>query len=887
MHSGITDSLVHIPNYRLFRGDCSTTVGYGGVCVYMRLDIFSNSTTVTSQIDAPGIDNLFLHINFSHCHFVLGCIYRPRSCSGESILYQHLSELSYSASNVLVVGDFNLPHVAWPFVTPSHDGKTFSSFCDMFSNSNFTQLVERPTRYRLNQAPSLLDLILVNDRDLLSNVEYLPPFGRSDHITLHSTIQFHSVAPNIKHKKYINVIDYDQLNSDLSEVHWGNVLSNLDIERKWDKFMKVVGECISSNSYRKEVFYSQSKPWMNRGIYNMIQRKKGLWRRYLRSRSEVDYKVHRSFSNSLIATINTVKRRHELHLASSNNPKKFFKYVRSFLNTKVTTPVIRNLDGSVCRDNLVACETFADSFQASYTIEPRGDLPMILVDRQNPPISEITFSPNAVKDVLMSLKIDSAPGLDGLTAIFLNKCASSLAVPLSMIFSSSLTNHSIPITWKMAVVTPVFKKGDKLSVENYRPISLTSIACKVCERIVSNQLLEFLLTNNILPSSQHGFLPGRSVLTCLLKCVNDWTLSVDSGKPVDIIYLDFSKAFDRVPYRRLIYKLEYLGVRGLLLRWIESFLRDRKFQVRIQSCLSSPRSVGSGVPQGSVLGPLLFVLYVSDLPPLLKTNCSQYADDLKLYADPLVCHNDLQGDLLTISRWCSEWLLPLNASKCTVLHVGKNNPRLQYTVEGTILSTDSSHNDLGVIISEDLSWSNHVNHIVSKAKKITYLMQRAFHRSLPEVCLKIYTTYVRPILEFAGPVWCPGLSRDVEALERVQRWATRIPFGRVRPSYNERLDRLRLQSFAERRLRGDLIVTYRATHNLLYGIDHLNMFFLNENQLRGHSYKLHKQHFRSTVRQQFLCNRVFDGWNGLPASVVSAESVNSFKNSYDGWRNPQ
>ena len=174
---------------------------------------------------------------------------------------------------------------------------------------------------------------------------------------------------------------------------------------------------------------------------------------------------------------------------------------------------------------------------------------------------------------------------------------------------------------------------------------------------------------------------------------------------------------------------------------------------------------------------------------------------------------------------------------------------------------------------------------MSRARRTTYLMSKAFHRCHPEVCAKIFTTCDRPILEFSGPVWSPHLVRDAEALERVQRWATRIPYGQSRPTYPDRLRQLGIQSFAERRLRGDLIVTYRATHQILYGLDTLDTFSLNLNHLRGHQYKLRKQMFRTTARQQFLPNRVFDVWNNLPISVVEAPSVNAFKSRYDSWCN--
>lgn len=307
------------------------------------------------------------------------------------------------------------------------------------------------------------------------------------------------------------------------------------------------------------------------------------------------------------------------------------------------------------------------------------------------------------------------------------------------------------------------------------------------EKIILKNLLPFLTINNVIPEQQHGFVPGRSVLTNLLVCVNDWSMCVDSGSSVDVIYLDFSKAFDRVPKRRLLYKLEHFGIRGNLLQWVSSFLTHRTFAVKLGDAYSSRHEVLSGVPQGSVLGPILFLVYVSDLPDLLLSKCCMYADDLKLYADPLTRYDTLQQDLVTISDWCSTWLLPLNVSKCSVLHIGKTNPGLVYYLEGEVIKVVDSQNDLGVIITSDLTWSEHILSVTRRANKLVYLLRKIFQDCSPQTAAKLYRTYVRPILEFAGPVWHPDLVRDSTLLETVQRRFTRLSYGRIRPTYEERL----------------------------------------------------------------------------------------------------
>ena len=224
--------------------------------------------------------------------------------------------------------------------------------------------------------------------------------------------------------------------------------------------------------------------------------------------------------------------------------------------------------------------------------------------------------------------------------------------------------------------------------------------------------------------------------------------------------------------------------------------------------------------------------------------------------------------------------MPLNTGKCSVLHLGSFNPRHQYSLGGVTIQCSDSQSDLGVLVTTSLSWSEHILSVTRKAHRLTFLIGKAFGGCSLEVFAKLYTIYIRPLLEFAGPVWYPTLVRDWELLEAVQRRVTRLSFGVVRPSYEERLRMAGLLSFRDRRLRGDLITTFRAIRGL-FGCDLANLFELNVNHLRGHPYKLRKENFSATPRQLFLPNRVFNTWNALPCEVVCAPSVGSFKNRLD------
>lgn len=384
---------------------------------------------------------------------------------------------------------------------------------------------------------------------------------------------------------------------------------------------------------------------------------------------------------------------------------------------------------------------------------------------------------------------------------------------------------------------------------------------------------------SLFPDEQHRFTPGRSVVSNLLLNLDRWTEEFDRGSPIDVVYLDFERAFDQVPLRRLITKLEHVGVRGDILAWITSFLIGRRFRVRVGSEFSTTRDVLSGVPQGSVLGPILFVVYTADLLCALESHKSVYADDTKIFENPLTSSAVIQSDLDKVIDWASKWLLNLNVSKCSVLHMGRSNPHRFYNLDGTLIGQVEAQVDLGVTIRSDLKWESHIINIVKKANSIIYLVRKAFSYITTELFLKIYKCYIRPILEFGFQIWTPYFQKDIELLERVQRRATKIlPHGFFSMPYEQRLDRLNLTSLQARRERGDLIEVYKILHGHYSCPNITSMFALNRNpHLRGHSMKLSKGTFACNPRKYFLSNRVFDRWNSLPPEVVEAPSVLLFK----------
>ena len=434
---------------------------------------------------------------------------------------------------------------------------------------------------------------------------------------------------------------------------------------------------------------------------------------------------------------------------------------------------------------------------------------------------------------------------------------------------------------------PIFKKGIKSKPGNYRPVSLTSVVCKLFEGFIRNALYEHFVANHLLSEHQFGFCKGRSCVTQLLVTINEWMDKLDNNKPVDAAYLDFRKAFDTVPHKRLISKLRGYGVEGRLLDWIQDFLSDRSQYVSVNGHCSESVPVTSGVPQGSVLGPTLFIYFINDLPLVTNLPMNIFADDTKAFnkAESREDQLKMQEAIDAMVQWTKIWLLEFNKLKCKVLHTGKSNPKYEYSIgTGTdklILEETINEKDLGVYIDPLLTFDNHISETIKKSTNMSYLISRTITHKYADIMIPLFKALVRPTLEYANVVWFPSKRKDINTLEDVQRRFTKRIVGMNELSYEDRLKKLNLPSLEYRRIRGDMIETFKITHNIYDTRVSSNLLKLNKSSTRSHGFKLEKARVNTRQYQNFFSNRVVNLWNNLPSDIVNADNINAFKNKLD------
>jgi Reverse transcriptase (RNA-dependent DNA polymerase) len=470
-------------------------------------------------------------------------------------------------------------------------------------------------------------------------------------------------------------------------------------------------------------------------------------------------------------------------LGLPENCKKFWSYINSTLNS--VAPTCFRSKGSCFDKPETIAQAFSDTFQENFAqVSFSPDICPRLAPADVPILGDITCDEAIVEKLLSDIKSDASPGPDGIPAKILNKCSASLSRSLAAFFNYSLKSGQVPSLWKEARVIPVYKSGDRADMQNYRPISITSLICKILEKIVVHNLLEHFRNNNLININQHGFLPKRSCVTMLAQVLDDWAFNVAKsvGKQVDVISLDWSKAFDKVPHVKIISKLWSYKIRGSNLNWLRSFLSDRTQKVVYRGACSKTTGVPSGVCQGSVIGPLLFIIFMMDLPKALKSSSAQYADDSSVYHT--VDNNDdtveLQNDLNTVNVWSSNNDMSLNAAKSShlLISTSQNPIPSQYHINDEPIPKYNNIKCLGLNITDDMKWNLQTDCVSAKAFRILGMIRRSLNGSRRCALRSAYLSLVRPILLYATPAWNPVTEENLNKLERVQNVATSLILGK-------------------------------------------------------------------------------------------------------------
>ena len=743
------------------------------------LVIFYRSTLGYKPV-LSGSNDLELSIVSFHkdnCKVCIALFYRPPSspfCTFDNFCTILHSLDPALLSNFVLLGDFNMD-----FYNPHHP--LYPRLTTLMSTFSLTQVVSQHTHFGPH-GRSLIDLVLLSQPSQLQSCSVIPPLGNSDHHGIILSLKWRLLRKSVVSKKRsvwrYKHADFTRACSLLNSVDWDQVLS-MNINLSWDtwrdNFMEVMERCIP----RATLPERRNLPWLDKSIVQAIKRRNCLYSKQKRTNNPRLTLKYTQLRNQVTAKLRQAKRSYFRRLKNASS-RDFWKSLK-YLNKKQTTfPELtyRGVVMSTASEKANTFNTFfATCFNQSFpqlTLEYAPDLPP-----QDCP-AEMLCTEVDVFNMLNALDTTKACGPDGITGKMLKMTASSITPVLTKLFNLSIATGTVPTAWKTSTVVPVPKCSANTSdPSNYRPISLLSICDKLLERHISHLLISFLASSCPLSSSQWGFTSKKSTVTALLSVLHDWHRYLEKGIELCAVFFDLRKAFDTVPHYPLLCKLEELGVDRYLLRWICNYLSERKQQVVVDGAISDELSVISGVPQGSVLGPLLFLIYIDGVESVTLSDGTivLYADDMVLYR-PIYSYEDywlLQQDINAIATWIADNHLQFNTSKCKYMTISRKRAKeLPPTINlnGIPLDRVTEFKYLGVLITADLSWTAHINMICTKARRLVGMLYRQFYQDADTTTLKqLYVSNIRPHLEYACQVWDPYLQKDIDMLESVQKFA--------------------------------------------------------------------------------------------------------------------
>lgn len=900
LNSNITDSEISISNYNIFRKD--RIVGkYGGSCIYVHKSITAELIT---EFDAP--DSVGIAVMINKIPYKILCVYRSQNLSSEEQV-KLINEIEKVKTPILdqliVLGDFNLPNVLWdswsvncPNDTNNKNLLLQKQYLDLFSVKGLVNCLPDGTITRRRVVDgvlqqSLLDQILVSNVDDVINSETVSPLGKSDHLGVLLTLKVENNINLIKTQKE-NWAKFPE--ADISnlggEIGWEYTSVNLSSNEMWLELTEKLSS-ISSNVPKSTIKCTKNgdiiskPPWDTSALKRKRREKDHAWSTFDidPTAAKLNIAMHKqlSFENKQSEAI--LSHENKIIKAMKTNPKAFYGYLNSKKNIKETVSVLKDKNGKPVSSPKNTADLLGNFFSSTFVQEPFGPLEEDCYKEPTSLIGDLEITEEDIKSNLLKINKSKAMGPDGVHPKLLATLAqnSQFVSAITLLFRKCYESSNIPAEWKTANVRALHKKGSKTDPSNYRPISLTCIICKVYEKFIRTHILKHVLSK--ITNKQHGFIFGKSCLSNLLESIDFINDMLAKGECVDIFYLDFQKAFDTVPHYRLLEKLLSFGIRDKTLFAIKDFLSNRTFNVVVGNHKSESYPVTSGIPQGSVLGPLLFVLYINDLPDGIRNGVSLFADDLKMYGYSKDKIRN-QTDLNELVAWQNKWLLQFNTNdkKCKVLHIGKGNPCNQYFLNHTLLPVVQSEKDLGVLVSNDWKWNQHIESCINKAKScIAWITRNVISRS-PEVMLKLFKSIVRPHIEYCVQLWSPMASHgnwaSILALEDIQRSFTRLIDGIGLLTYENRLSSLGLTTLLERRSRGDLIETFKIVNGISnYGT---NLFKMS----RSGKKLISRPGDENPVKHRFFARRVINYWNKLPSYVTDAKSVDSFKNRLEKFK---
>ena len=871
-----------------------------GVCMYLRSDLKYNPTDFTL---GPEADSLFIEITLKHNsttkNIIVGVVYKLHehtinnfNSSWETLL----NKLSSTKKDVYILGDFNinlLKHDTNPHI---------NDFINTSLAHSFIPKVDKPTRITHNTA-TIIDNIITNSTDIHSATgilvtdisDHFPIFHITSHQNSQHTIPFTQKRDFCEHNISI-------FNNKLQEETWESTLNSSDPDIAYNNFINMYTKHYNTSfplkrsSPRKRA-YTRKQPWITNGIIRSIKHKQKLYQINLRKKTQQAGERYKKYRNKLTHIIRLAKKAYNTDqlLKLKHDLTRTWKFLNNIIGRKRkinTFPDHFIHNGTTLTDPKDITNTFNDYFTnlgsnlANKIPAPNKPFTSHL---SNSPLNSLFFNPITLQelhDLRHLLKSGKSMGTDNIDPGIANKSYDHITTPLLHIFNQSLLTGIVPHKLKSAKVIPVFKSKDQHHITNYRPISVLPPFSKILEKIIHTRLYNFLDNSDTLVNEQYGFRSKRSTYMALLELTTNLTHALKKKDHTMGIFLDLSKAFDTIDHNILLDKLNHYGIRGIALDWFKSYLTHRTQSVHALNCHSTTRDVTVGVPQGSILGPLLFIIYMNDITnttSILKLIL--YADDTNIF----LSHSDLESlyhnmntELTHITDWFRANKLSLNVSKTNFMLFSPKTPHHsnKITIDNQNISQVHTTKFLGITIDDKLTWNHHINSITTRASHAIGTIYRVKHH-LPHHTLKsLYNTLVLPHISYCNIIWASNYQSRLTSLNITQKWAIRTITNSRRWAHTlplfHNLKTLKITDINH-------LQTALFMHDYFYNNLPANFanYFTTNRQIHAHyTRQAHKFHLplpKTTAEKHRILYHGAKLWNDLPNTLTDITNKQSFK----------
>ena len=888
--------------YRLIRSDHPNNIKRGGVCIYYKESLPIKFLNISNLKEC-----LVCEIIYDRKKCYLVSLYRSPSQDIDEFDYfmREFENIINNISNpgnpnlILIVGDFNAKLSTWKL----DDNDTFEGIeiGNLTSSYGLVQIISDATHV-LPTSSSCIDLIFTNQPNMITKSGVYPSLHSNCHHQItYADINFKTFYPppyerTVWHFSRANV---DGIKLSVTNIDWERVFSNINVDEQVTIF----------NTYLINIFHNfipnevitiddRDPPWMTSLIKKKFQAKDLLYQNYLRyGRSQFDYeKVEEachSINNLILDSKNAYYRRMSNKLSDpKTSPKAYWSILKSFFcdkKTPIIPPILIN--GEYITNFKAKADIFNTYFSNQCTLlNTSSVIPNVQVLPLNHRISTLHVTEDVILKHIRNLDTNKSHGIDNISAKMLKICDISIVKPLKIIFNNSLNEGVFPNLWKKANITPIHKKGDKNDVKNYRPISVLPLCGKLFEKLIYDALYSYFENNNIFDINQSGFRKGDSCVNQLISITHDIFKALDSNPSLEVrgVFLDISKAFDRVWHEGILFKLASNGVEGKMLTLIESFLNNRQQRVVLNGQCSSWENIKAGVPQGSILGPLLFLIYINDISHNLESNVKLFADDTSIFSivhDPNISGIILNRDLDKIHQWAYQWKMSFNPDPSKQAHEMIFSKKINKPVHPDLsfnqlpVERVVSHKHLGLILDEKLNFNSHLKMITDKATKGISVLRKLRHYIPRNSLITTYKSFIRSHLEYGDIVFDqPNNASFSEKLESIQYNAALAITGAVRGSSKVKLyEELGLENLKSRRWFRRLCSFYKIiktkSPSYLYNlIPHPNHYLNTRNQYRIPNFFCRTESFNNSFFPSSINN-----WNAIAYETTQSESFSTFR----------